>query len=282
MNQQHETSQNHIEWTRIIRPDGTRLPGYTWNPTGGCLHGCTWKMPDGSVTQCYAKTIAEKFKQGYPHGFEHHYWRPGELDAPRKLKEPAGIFVGSMADLFGKWVPCEHISQILFAMSQAHWHTFQTLSKYPLRIPEFNPFPANTWVGVSLPAGHMMNEKGGANALKAYLRKMTEIQAGVRFMSIEPLWFDVAPVFSAWLSEHDKLPFEWAIIGAASNGRRLYQPKPEWVRDLHAILDKQGIPVFHKGNLRGNPAVNPVREDFPGYMPVHIPIVGQPEQLVLL
>ena len=37
-------------------------------------------------------------------------------------------------------------------------------------------------------------------------------------MSIEPLWFDVAPVFEEWLKTEEKLPFEWAIIGAASNG----------------------------------------------------------------
>ena len=51
-----------IEWTRIRRADGSVLPGYTWNPTGGCLHGCTWQMPDGSVTECYAKTVAERIR----------------------------------------------------------------------------------------------------------------------------------------------------------------------------------------------------------------------------
>ena len=55
-----------IEWTRIRQADGTELPGYTWNPTGGCFHGCTWRMPDGSITECYAKTIAERFTSGYP------------------------------------------------------------------------------------------------------------------------------------------------------------------------------------------------------------------------
>ena len=76
-----------IEWTRIRDADGTERPGYTWNPTGGCFHGCTWEMPDGSLTQCYAKTIAERFTSGYPKGFEHHYWRPHSLNAPLKVKE---------------------------------------------------------------------------------------------------------------------------------------------------------------------------------------------------
>ena len=77
-----------------------------------------------------------------------------------------------MADLFGHWVPEEQIDQVLKVMEDAHWHTFQTLSKFPIRLPEFDPFPENVWVGVSLPAGHLMSASGGARALKAYLKHM--------------------------------------------------------------------------------------------------------------
>ena len=238
-----------IEWTRIRDGDGKVRPGFTWNPTGGCFHGCTWRMPDGSLTQCYAKTIAERFTTGYPKGFEHHYWRPHALNAPLKVKEESGIFVGSMADLFGHWVPEEQIRQVLDVMEEAHWHTFQTLSKFPIRLPKFNPFPENVWVGVSLPAGQLMSETGGARALGAYLRHMHKIKATVRFMSIEPLWFNVVPIFEEYLKDKDKLPFEWIIIGAASNGSQLYQPKAEWTASLIELLDDADIPIFFKGNL---------------------------------
>lgn len=251
-----------IEWTRIKKQiDGQEvtLAGYTWNPTGGCLHGCTWQMPDGSITECYAKTIAERFTSAYPQGFEQHYWRPHALNEPLKLKEPAGIFVGSMADLFGHWVESEQIQQVLDTMKKADWHTFQTLSKFPIRLPEFNPFPDNVWVGVSLPAGHLMKATGAARALKAYLKHMTQIEAKTRFMSIEPLWFDVAPIFAEWLEQNERLPFEWIIIGAASNGTVIYQPKEEWVQNLLDIMDSQNIPVFFKGNLEWSPW----RDEFP-------------------
>lgn len=247
-----QKSPKGIEWTRVKRyVDGAlvELPGYTWNPTGGCLHGCTWKMPDGSVTQCYAKTIAERFKSAYKEGFEHHYWRPHMLDEPLKKKESSGIFVGSMADLFGHWVPDEQIQRVLDVMQKADWHIFQTLSKYPIRLPDFNPYPDNVWVGVSLPAGHLMKPEGAARALAVYLRQMQDIEARTRFMSIEPLWFDVAPVFEDWLKKENRLPFEWAIIGAASNGRKIYQPEPDWIQNLIDILDHQKIPIFFKGNL---------------------------------
>ena len=247
MNRQKEPKG--IEWTRVPGKNGKHLPGYTWNPTGGCMHGCTWQMPDGSITECYAKTIAERFTRAYQHGFEHHYWRPHNLDAPKKLKESAGIFVGSMADLFGHWVPEEQIDQIIDVMREAHWHTFQTLSKFPIRLPDFNPFPENVWVGVSLPAGHLMSETGGARALGAYMRHMRKIEARVRFMSIEPLWFDVAPVFEEWLETGEELPFEWAIIGAATNGSAVFQPETEWTDRLIQVMDREGVPIFFKGNL---------------------------------
>lgn len=255
-----QKSPKGIEWTRIKIGDD-ELSGFTWNPTGGCKHGCTWEMPDGEIVECYAKTIAERFTRAYDKGFEAHYWRPHLLSEPLKLKTPAGIFVGSMADLFGHWVPEDEIRQILDVMKQAHWHTFQTLSKFPIRLPQFNPFPANVWVGVSLPAGHLMSAKGAARALKIYLRHMTNIQASVRFMSIEPLWFDVAPIYEEWLQEKGELPFEWAIIGAASNGSKLYQPEREWTQNLLDIFDAQKIPVFFKGNLEWDS--NDWRDEFP-------------------
>lgn len=276
MNQQNPP--NSIEWTRVkqlIAGELITLPGYTWNPTAGCMHGCTWKMPDGSVTECYAKTVADKFRSEkvYSNGFEHHYFHPERLNEPLKLKTPAGIFVGSMADLFGHWTPKEQIEQVINVMRQADWHTFQTLSKYPVRLPEFNPYPSNVWIGVSLPAGHMMKPEGATRALKAYLGHMEAVQSSVRFMSIEPLWFDAAPVFNEYMKSHGHLPFEWVIIGAASKGKIIYQPSPEWIESLLDVFDEQSIPVFFKGNLRGNSAAKIWREDFP--------LPNQPVQLML-
>jgi len=255
VNKQYKGSHNRgIEWT-----------DWTWNPTGGCFHNCTWKMPDGSITQCYAKTIAEGLaQQAYTKGFEHHYWREHMLNEPLKLKNPGKIFVGSMADLFGHWVPEEQIRQVLDVMRQAHWHTFQTLSKYPVRLPQFNPYPSNVWVGVSLPAGHLMSERGAARALHSYLKHMTRIGANIRFMSIEPLWFDVGKVFENWIEQYGALPFEWVIVGAATNGRHVYQPRAEWVEHVLSIMDMFGIPIFFKGNLDWSPW----REEFPKPMEI--------------
>ena len=206
--------------------------------------------------------LSAEYVSAYPRGFEHHYWRPHSLDEPLRVREPSGIFVGSMADLFGHWVPEEQIDQVIAVMQEADWHIFQVLSKYPLRLIKFD-FPSNVWVGVSLPAGQLMKESGAIRALEVYLNQMRGIKASVRFMSIEPIWFDVAPVFEEWIDRNGRLPFEWAIIGAASSGSRIFQPETKWVDGALKVLDRQGIPVFFKGNLRSNAAADPWREDFP-------------------
>ncbi len=234
-----------IEWTRVY---GRR--GFTWNAIGGCLHDCKWEMPDGSIAECYAKTIAEeKFKSAYPRGFESHYWRPHLLNEPLKEKEPAGIFLDSMADLMGHWTPVEQVNAVLDICRQASWHTFQLLTKNAPRLLQFD-FAPNVWVGASVPPtfylGKRLSQDQQLRMLKRTLDVLRQVTVPVRWMSIEPLSFDIAP--------HMKdCGLQWVVIGAASNGRKYYQPERAWVQHLLDVLDAQNIPVFFKGNLKWQP-----------------------------
>lgn len=235
MNKQHKSAQQRgIEWT-----------DYTWNPIGGCKHGCRWQMPDGSWAVCYAETIAERFTSGYPRGFAHHYWRPQALAEPLKLKTPAKIFLDSMSDLMGHWVPDDQVRQVLAICRAAHWHTFQLLTKNAPRLLHFE-FPPNVWIGVSAPPSMMFGKRlSHAQQLKMLERQLEvlrKLDVPVRWMSIEPLSFDIAPYLEG-------APLEWAVIGAATNGRRVYQPERAWVENLLALFDARGTPVFFKGNL---------------------------------
>ena len=108
-----------------------------------------------------------------------------------------------------------------------------------------------------------MSKTGGARARKVRTcGTCRKSRQNVRFMSIEPLWFDVAPVFEEWLETEGELPFEWAIIGAASNGSRVFQPKTEWTISLLDILENRDVPVFFKGNMDSGIWTN-WREEFP-------------------
>ena len=46
------------------------------------------------------------------------------LPMPAQKKKPAVIFVVSMGDLFGEWVPDEWIRRVFTAAQAAPWHTY--------------------------------------------------------------------------------------------------------------------------------------------------------------
>lgn len=245
MNKQKKANSRGIEWT-----------DYSWNVIGGCQHGCRWTMPDGSIAECYAETVAERVAQrAYPYGFEHHYWNEKLLNEPLKLKTPSKIFLDSMSDLMGHWVPRDEIERVLDVCREASQHTFQLLTKNAPRLLDFD-FPPNVWVGVSAPPtmmfGKPLSNVQQTRMVKRQIEVLREVDVPVRWMSIEPLSFDIAPLLV-------DAGLQWAVIGAATNGRKTYQPEPEWVENALNVLDDQGAKVFFKGNLEWPKW----REDFP-------------------
>lgn len=233
-----------IEWTN---PPGT-VAGSSLNPTAGCKHHCMWEMPGGAVVSCYAEDLAGRFNNHYPHGFHHHYWHPERLLEPGKKKTPHGIFVGSMADIYGHWVPVEQIEAILKMCRDCPQHTFFTLTKNPGRMQYFD-MPENVWAGCSLPGGPLIPVSNAYSAMMVYLQYMHIVEATVRWLSLEPLWFNVGDCLRWWIENGLSLPFEWVVIGAASKGARFYQPLDWWVQGILDVCDEVGIPVFMKHNL---------------------------------
>lgn len=75
------------------------------------------------------------------------------------------------------------------------------------------------------------------------LAYVCEVQALVRFLSIEPL---VAPVD---VSAADP---DWLIIAAAT-GSGGFQPEEPWIQALEGDADARGIPVYEKDNLKVRP-----------------------------
>jgi protein gp37 len=248
-----------IEWCKTIHPDGHESRGYTWNVPGGCKHRCRWEMPDGTVAICYAEAVAEGVaRAAYPEGFEHHYWHPERLEEPLKVTQPSRIFLDSMSDLFGHWVPAGQVEQVLDVCREASWHTFLSLTKNPIRMERFD-FPANFWPGASSPPDWMHGGRLGRHHQERLLHKALAVLSElpddlVTWMSFEPLSWDVSGIVEQY---PDAL--RWAVIGAASSGRTYYQPEPGHVERLLAVLDGWEVPVFFKGNLEWSPW----REEYP-------------------
>lgn len=251
-----------------VKSRGIEWCDFTWNVLGGCEHDCEWVMPDGSLAICYAKEVAERLAtSSYPNGFKHHYFHPERLAEPLKAPPGSKVFLDSMADLMGHWVPAEQIELIFDACRHRRDVYFQSLTKNAPRLLKF-AIPLNVWVGVSVPPSHMHGKVLTREQQEQMVYKQLDVlntlhlnaPQRITWMSIEPLSFDIAAVFHKWIA-HRKLPLplKWAVIGAASRGSTLFQPEQKHTEDCHAVLRLYGVKIFHKGNLDWKPHL----EEFP-------------------
>jgi protein gp37 len=241
----------------------------TWNPVTGCLHGCPY---------CYARNMVRRFGspdndvgiyeldrpghdyadngegwiQNYPHGFRptlHRY----RLNEPQWIKKPQNIFVCSMADLFGTWVPDEWIEQVLDACCRATQHRYLFLTKNPERY-----YSADEYIESeksALKEGDVLFAYFGASVTsEKQLLRARESQA--TWLSIEPLLEDITGAFedcSVDFHSYDGSEFphwSWIVLGAESGNRKdRVIPKREWIEGIVEDCRITGTPVFMKNSL---------------------------------
>lgn len=273
----------------------------TWNPVTGCLHGCEY---------CYARRIAERFGshqmpifterpvlnkpvrctdmykdmretgtsagkiQPYPFDFTptFHYYK---LDEPLHWKRPRNVFVCSMADLFGDWVPDEWITEVFRACDAAPQHRFLFLTKNPGRYCHLEragimPKGDNFWFGATFDHSNWPGHDGpheipGRPTTFALHGKMVHDAGDFyypaypeknRFVSFEPLLYDIGAHIGSTGAQ-------WHIIGAETGNRKgKVATQREWVEHIVEYSDKNHIPVFMKESLRGLMG-DDFRQEFP-------------------
>lgn len=240
----------------------------TWNPVTGCLHGCAY---------CYAYNIAYRFgsvgtesnsENGYDCDLyegtgENHVldkpalreWKNGKvtkapypfcfdptfhrykLDEPQRWKKPRNIFVCSMADLFGDWVPDEWIEQVFKACEAAPQHRYLFLTKNPKRYRELQlkgKLPKRHWYGTSV------TRKDDRDFFAPDYNT---------FVSIEPILESFSDEKHA---AYRQMVQPWVILGAETGNRKnKIVPKKEWITELVDYYSKFGYTKFFmKDSLR--------------------------------
>jgi protein gp37 len=218
-----------IEWTEA-----------TWNPIAGC------SILSPGCTNCYAMRMAarlqamgmEKYAGTTRKSGKRHVWTgrvnvdEAALTAPLSWKKPKRIFVNSMSDLFQDKADDNFIRRVWRVMEEAHWHSFQVLTKRPERMLDVlskSSFPAlaNVWLGTSVESEDHLDR----------IDLLRRVPAYIRFVSFEPL---LGPIIKPDLGG-----IHWAIVGGESGPRA--RPMEEWwVEQLHDACERQRVTFFFK------------------------------------
>jgi protein gp37 len=210
-------AESSIEWTE-----------HTWNPVTGCT-----KISPG-CKHCYAETMSRRLHAmgaaGYENGFALTL-HPERLEQPLRRKVPTTYFVNSMSDLFHVDVPDSFIEQVIAVCDRTPQHTYQVLTKRAERMRDFfasRRCPSNVWLGVSVE-----DRRYGVPRIDL----LRQINAAVRFLSVEPLLRDVGVL--------DLHGIHWVIVGGES-GHKARPMQPAWAENVRRQAIQQGVAFFFK------------------------------------
>lgn len=175
----------------------------------------------------------------YPWGFQPTL-RRDKLSVPSNWKKPRTIFVCSMAELFGDWVPDEWIEAVINACLAAPQHRYLFLTKNPARymhliangiVPENQP---NFWFGSTETIPEME------------FFWCDEVNT---FVSIEPILAPFEDLTDEGVDPASKT--NWIIVGAETGNRKnKVVPQKSWIDEIVSAAKKAGTPVFMKESLR--------------------------------
>lgn len=269
--------KSSIEWT-----------GETWNPVRGCI-----KVSPG-CKHCYAETFAERWRGIPGHAYEQGFdplLVPHKLSEPLSWRKPTTVFVNSMSDLFGEFVPSEYIAAVHGVMAATPQHTYQILTKRAERLPAWFDWMLEQdedtdpddgtpgrleacWQALAHEVAHHPLGDGGPLHTKYSAEPLgpwplPNVWYGV---SVENRKHGVpridhirrAPAAVRFLSieplledvgDLDLTGIHWVIAGAES-GRKARPMEDNWVRRVRDQCTEQGVKFFFKQRVVGGKKVS--------------------------
>lgn len=224
--------------------DSVDWASWTWNPVTGCEHGCKF---------CYAREIAhsERMAPYYPNKFEPTF-HPYRLNAPKNTSKPKSddprdgrVFVCSMADLFGKWVPDSWIQSVFNSCLESPEWEYLFLTKWPARYSRM-PLIKKAWYGASI------IQQSDVKRVEADMQKI-ESDDVVKWISLEPMLGPIKFEDLNWCN--------LVVIGAQTSTNQpdgfvpALSPDFEWVYDVVEQCKSFCVPYYLKENLLTQPGM---------------------------
>lgn len=257
----------------------------SWNPVTGCMHGCEYcyargianrfkdtdylrgglEFPGeinagyytmqygcevkGGIAKLYEinepRTVDGKYK-AYPFNFRptlHRY----RLNEPQKTKMPKNIFVCSMADLFGEWVPDEWIKTVFDATNKAPQHNYLYLTKNPERY-----FQLAEGDGAIVPDDGVSGWFGASACTEEQAQEAWE-NLNCTWISLEPLMGEFSEEFYIHdnrYTQTDERRWSWVVVGAETgNLKSKVIPERTWIEEIVRNCRDTKTPLFMKGSL---------------------------------
>lgn len=259
-----------------------RLGAYPYEASGEChvLKEPACENDAHTTPHWREENYGEKPKKyPYPWYFDptFHQYR---LNEPRGWKKPRTIFVCSMADLFGDWVPDIWIKGVFDACEKAPQHRFLFLTKNPARFGQINGWnhrynneyaKENMWFGTTVTRQQDLNRirnlpYGNAHTFLSIEPILERIDLDRYLPTADTKWHcsycghyantyanhcDSCGRIGGYSGSFRKQPVNWIILGAESGNRKdRVAPRREWIDSIVRMCGGNGIPVFMKESLR--------------------------------
>jgi DNA repair photolyase len=204
----------------------------TCNPLGGeCKHRCTY---------CWATSFKNRYERlQIKYGGEPRIVQK-ELNRVHKFSKEDYVFICTMTDLFGNWVPDKLIDLILSYIKESP-ATFLLLTKNPARYKNFN-IPHNCVCGATIESDcdHLVSL--GAPKVSDRLQAMEELTFLHKVISVEPIMRFSSDFAKAII----RIKPEIVAVGYDNYNNGLDEPSMAETELLIKELENNGIKVYRK------------------------------------